>query len=224
MKLSMHEARDSRIEMTGPGPGFLVKVCGITAMEDALLSIDCGANALGFNFYTRSPRFIEFEEAREIVRRLPDGVLTVGIVVFDPKMGEKYGDLAGLERKLSPLGIDAIQIHGLSSESEVPELGLRTFVATSPVSARNFPHFEIIIDTSWGTGSQADWDQIAAVLDRPYILSGGLTPENVERALRRLRPAGVDVCSGVESSPGRKDPRKLSRFLSTVRSYCHDSG
>jgi phosphoribosylanthranilate isomerase len=227
MRLPRHETRDSRLETSGLGD-FLAKVCGITTLEDALLSVETGANCLGFNFYRKSPRFIEPKEVGEIISQLPKGVLTVGIVVLDSRIQAECVESGvaarGLVRELSQAGIDAIQIHGVRSELEIPELGFRTFVATSPDLVGEFPHFEIVIDTSWGTGTQADWEQIAALLDRPYILSGGLTPENVGRALRKLSPTGVDVCSGVESSPGKKDPRKLMRFLSTVRSYCDDSG
>ncbi|MGW8179890.1 MAG: phosphoribosylanthranilate isomerase [bacterium] len=125
-------------------------------------------------------------------------------------------------RELLGTGIDAIQIHGVHEEAYVFDLGIRTFVATSPQDAGRFPHHEIIIDSSWGSGKVADWDLILDILDRPYILSGGLTPDNVAEALRKLQPCGIDVCSGVEASPGRKTPEKLEEFLSIVGSVSGD--
>jgi phosphoribosylanthranilate isomerase len=213
----------SRPDKTIPGSGFLSKVCGITNLEDALLSARAGANALGFNFFPKSPRFIEPTDAADIISELPGEVLAVAVIVLDKGVGPGAA-ARGLARDISLAGVDAVQIHGVRSERGIPELGVRTFVATSAEEACQFPHFEIVIDTSWGTGTQADWEQIAALLDRPFILSGGLTPDSVLTALAKLSPAGVDVCSGVESRPGKKDPRKLQRFLATVQLYCDDFG
>jgi phosphoribosylanthranilate isomerase len=217
----------SRSEAQVPRPGtevdksaFLIKVCGITLLEDAVLSVEAGANALGFNFYPKSPRFIEPLTVAQIVGGLPKEVLRVGIFVDEPGFREETCNL----REIIQAGVDAIQIHGVKSEAELPNFGMRTIVATSPETANRFPHHEIVIDTSWGSGVLADWKLICDLLDRPYILSGGLTPENIGDALRILEPAGVDVCSGVEATPGKKDPEKLLNFLSIVRSYCDDSG
>lgn len=207
---------------------FMIKVCGITNLDDATLSLQGGANALGFNFYPESPRFIEPEQAARIIGKLPQETLTVAIVVSQTSSRD-----GGIKKKrkgdrdfkeLVETGVGAIQIHGVSGEMEIPDLGLRTLVATSPERADQFPHFEIIIDTSWGSGTKADWERIRELLNRSYILSGGLTPENVGKALRMLEPAGVDVCSGVEAAPGKKDQRKLLEFLSVVRTFCDDSG
>jgi phosphoribosylanthranilate isomerase len=129
---------------------------------------------------------------------------------------------SGLQ-ELVQAGIGAIQLHGIDRQIDVPDLGIRTFVATSPERSGEFPESEIIIDSSWGSGRVADWEMIRDVLDRPYILSGGLTPENVGAALEELEPDGVDVCSGVEEFPGKKDAAKLNRFLSVVGSFCDDS-
>lgn len=185
---------------------MLVKVCGITNLEDALLAVEYGANALGFNFYRPSPRYLDFETAFEIIDRLPEGILKVGIWVSPlPDPFPKVVEI-----------LDALQLYGMRGESEVPRIQKRILIATSPAGAASFPGYEIVLDTSWGRGRLGDWKAIQQ-LERSYILSGGLTPENVRGALRRLRPAGVDVCSGVEREPGKKDPEKMKAFLAAVR-------
>ena len=204
---------------------FLIKVCGITNLEDALLSVELGANALGFNFYAKSPRFIELEAASRILEQLPAQVLKVGLVVFGPQDSKPDSPGGtGIENRelLTPiceLGIDAFQFHGLGDRNEVPDVDQRIFIATSPEMANHFSSHEIIIDTSWGSGLVADWDKVARTVQVPFTLSGGLTPDNVGEALAQLHPAGVDVCSGVELAPGRKDPDKLRAFLGVVRAY-----
>ncbi len=188
---------------------MIIKICGITNLEDACRSIECGATALGFNFYRKSPRYIEPERAQEIVKQLPIGILAVAVIVVTGHRSPVTGQWS------------ALQLHGLTSESQIPSTDKRVVVATSAASADRFPHHELIIDTSWGTGQKANWQELKG-LDRPFILSGGLTPENVAGAIKELRPVGVDVCSGVELSPGKKDPDKLKRFIQTVRSSLHD--
>ncbi|MFQ5739040.1 MAG: N-(5'-phosphoribosyl)anthranilate isomerase [Acidobacteriota bacterium] len=180
-----------------------VKVCGITNLDDAQRAIELGADALGFNFYPPSPRYISPSESTRIINRLPLQVLMVGVFVGFPT-----GPICEELR--------ALQLHGLHSESEIKASTRRVFVATSPTRIDDFPNYEIVIDTSWGSGKKADWKGLREVC-RPFILSGGLTPENVGEAIQELHPAGVDVCSGVESAPGRKDPHRLKRFLEAVR-------
>ena len=186
---------------------MLVKICGITDLEDALQAVRAGADALGFNFYPRSPRYISPQKARLIIDRLPAGRLLVAVVV----VGRGY--------PLPPIpgGFDVIQVHGAASEAELPESDRRIWVALTPAQLGLFPHREIVIDPSWGSGKKADWDELQRLEDRPYILSGGLDADNVSQALDRLRPVGVDVCSGVESAPGRKDHAKVARFIEAVR-------
>lgn len=181
---------------------MLVKVCGIKTIEEARLCIDCGANALGFNFYRKSPRYLPPAEAARILIALPPSVLKVAVVV-------------GADISQLPEGLDAVQLHGLQEERELPPTSLRLFLALRPDQAHLFPGHEIIIDSSWGQGKRADWNSLQR-LDRPFILSGGLNAENVGSAIRRMKPVGVDVCSGVESAPGRKDPGKIRAFLQAV--------
>jgi len=203
----------------------LLKVCGITRREDAEVSIDAGANALGFNFYPPSPRFVSRGTAEELVSQLPEEVLSIAVIVC--RKGDRgwiEPSPATLERPKLDLSaydlpdlIDIVQVHGLQG-GVVPEADKPLLVAVSAESASDFPDQDIIIDTSWGRGEQADWEEVGK-LDRDYILSGGLNPENIETALRTLNPAGIDVCSGVESEPGRKDHPRLRAFLEKAGGY-----
>lgn len=202
---------------------MIVKVCGITCREDAVGAVECGANALGFNFYPGSPRFVGTGQAEEIIEGIQGaGVLIVAVVVANP--GDTRPDpnrVSGPIRSaqeltaLSPK-FDALQIHGIDRPAELPVFPRRLFVAVSAENAYQFPDHEIIIDSSWGAGRVGNWAQLGG-LTRPYILSGGLNPGNVGRAIEMLRPAGVDVCSGVESVPGRKDMKKIKSFVAEVR-------
>ena len=191
---------------------FMVKVCGITNLEDAQRSIELGANALGFNFYLPSPRYIDPEEVEKIIQEIPENILTVAVMVVS---GE---DVLSTTVKASSRvpSIGSFQLHGLHSESEIPRVHKALYVATTHVEAQRFPNHEILIDTSWGRGKTANWEELR-LLDRPFILSGGLRPENVAEAIELLQPAGVDVCSGVEEAPGTKDVGKLRRFMENVR-------
>ena len=182
---------------------MIVKICGITSFEDAQHSVECGANALGFNFYKPSPRYLEPEEAQRIMRGLPSQIIKVGIVVAHPN---------GSNDSWKELPLDAVQFYGLQGPSQIPQTRKQIWVATSPDSIREFPDNRILVDTSWGTGRKEDWEALRH-LGRGFILSGGLTPENVREAVRLLHPEGVDVCSGVEISPGVKDPTKIERFI-----------
>ncbi len=230
-------------ESSRPGTGLagpVVKVCGITCLEDALASVELGANTLGFNFYPRSPRFIEAARAVEILQELPGNVTAVAVVVVDPSDDPRLGSnhSAGADEsedsgtpgseEYSPFSylpgrIDWVQVHGARSQADLQKIDREVLVATSPKHVSEFGDFRIIIDTSWGTGQLADWKALKS-LGRDYILSGGLTPENVKDALEYLLPYGVDVCSGVEAAPGKKDLARLTRFLGTVRSHYGLSG
>ncbi|HXK59839.1 MAG TPA: phosphoribosylanthranilate isomerase [Acidobacteriota bacterium] len=190
---------------------MIVKICGITSVEDALLALELEANALGFNFWPSSPRYVSPESAQRIISEVqkhfdPSSFLTVGILV-----GTQGWEQAPTE---------VLQFHGVRDAAGLPETGRRTWVAVTPQLADRFPSSEILIDSSWGQGKVADWEEVARV-NRPFILSGGLGPENVYASIEHLRPVGVDVCSGVEKSPGRKDPEKLKRFLGEVKRAIH---
>lgn len=208
---------------------FRVKVCGITTWIDACRSADCGADALGFNFYWRSPRYISPRAARRIITRLPKHVACVGIFVNEP--------IEVVMRAKNIAGINLAQLHG----EEPPELVAR--IAERMVTIKAFrvsPQFRIttlkrykaadacLLDgfsprLRGGTGNNVDW-RLAARAARygPIVLAGGLNPENVVAAIRGARPAAIDVNSGVESAPGRKNLTKLRAFfeaVETVKEY-----
>jgi phosphoribosylanthranilate isomerase len=208
------------INAAGDVRSFLLKVCGITTLQDGIRAVEYGANALGFNFYPGSPRFVEPEEVRGMIGSLPNRVLSVAVVV--PGQAEDQSSREILA-PLRDLPLDVLQLHGLQSASEVPATSKRLWIATSPGRAHRFPGHEILIDTSWGRGRKADWDEVCD-LECPFILSGGLTAENVGQAIRLLQPIGVDVCSGVESSPGIKDASKLQQFLKAAREAADQAG
>ncbi|MCK5794464.1 MAG: hypothetical protein KAH12_07145 [Anaerolineales bacterium] len=138
---------------------------------------------------------------------------------FTQDTGYSSGNIRSKEKNISstdeyriPDSIDIIQVHGIKKAARVPGSLRPLLIAVSPDTAPEFDQYDIIIDTSWGAGKLADWEKTAN-LERPYILSGGLNPDNIEEALEKLGPAGIDVCSGVELVPGEKDYGKLKDFL-----------
>lgn len=209
-----------------------VKVCGITNLGDALAAVAAGADELGFNFYPRSPRYVEPSKAREIVARLPPGVLSVGVFVNE--------ESAAVESVVKVSGVGAVQLHGDESPPYCESLsglpGLRVIKALrvgegfTPEGAAEFPVEAILLDSfsaaaRGGTGHTFDWSlarRTRTLVARLY-LAGGLTPENVAAAIAEVAPYAVDVCSGVEARPGRKDPARVSRFLAAVRSVVKET-
>ncbi len=196
-----------------------MKICGVTTAEDALLAAGLGADAVGLNFVASSPRRISVGKATEIVQRLPPEVLTVGI--FRNELKERVVEIS------NAVGLRAAQLHGHESPEEsrwvgerVPAL-IKVFSVQDPALQAGGdygPHRLLIDSPVGGSGEVFDWNLLErAVGDRPYILAGGLNPDNVTRAIEMLGPWGVDVASGVESSPGRKDPAKVRRFISAAR-------
>ncbi len=207
----MSPAEPTRSFQVKDPSGLLVKICGITNLDDALSSVRLGANALGFNFYPKSPRYLEPEQVEKMLPEIPEHILTVAVLVIS---GE--GDLSAPSAVVKRVpSIGAFQLHGLHHESEIPLSEKPLFIATSPMEADRFPNHEILIDTSWGRGKTENWNELRKI-DRLFILSGGLRPGNVREALELLQPAGVDVCSGVEREPGIKDVGKLKRFMENV--------
>lgn len=208
-------------------PQPLIKVCGITCMEDALAAVEGGANALGFNFYPPSPRFLDISKAEKIISGLPDGVMTFAVVVLGcppvsgvglPAEPDVFSTLSGLDACMGSALTSVIQVHGINGVGQLSGSGRKLLIAVSPDTAPQFKDYDIIIDTSWGEGKLADWEKTSK-LDRPYVLSGGLDPGNIEEALATLNPAGIDVCSGVESGPGRKDHLKMKDFLRKATAF-----
>jgi len=201
-----------------------VKVCGITNLNDARACVKAGAYALGFNFYPKSPRYLPPLEASEIIRQLPDGVFAVGVFVNEP-------DSAAITTAAKRAGIHAVQLHGEESPSFCNSLNdlfiikaLRVGDDFNPAEAANFQTDAILLDAFkagvyGGTGRSFDWTVAASTKDfvRKLFLAGGLNATNVGPAIKTVQPYAVDVCSGVESSPGRKDPAKLGAFMDAIR-------
>jgi phosphoribosylanthranilate isomerase len=200
-----------------------VKICGITNLEDALLAARLGAAALGFIFYPKSPRWIEPEAARAIVAQLPPFVLTVGVFVDEPAVLVK--------ETAAQVGLDWVQLHGRENPDYCHSLGRRVikgFRIQDEGSLAGLAAYQGVVQallldtyklgTPGGTGETFDWE-LARQAGRygPIILAGGLTPANVARAIAIAQPQAVDVASGVEASPGRKDPTKLRAFFAALR-------
>jgi phosphoribosylanthranilate isomerase len=203
---------------------ILVKVCGITNWPDAKAACDAGANMLGFNFYEKSLRRVSTVEAATMRAKLPSGVQAVGVFV-----NSKQADISSLH---SFLRFTAAQLHGDETPAMVSEIGRTVAVIKAFRVAADFPPatldkyhdaFAFLLDGSrggqfGGTGTAADWNVAKrAVASHRIILAGGLTPENVGAAIRSVRPYAVDVASGVETKPGKKDHGKMQAFLEEVR-------
>jgi phosphoribosylanthranilate isomerase len=199
----------------------LVKICGITRLIDAELAVDWGAGALGFVFWPDSPRFIDPESARTIVATLPAAVIPVGVFVNQPR--EYVNDVA------VKVALGAIQLHGDESVEYSRAMTRPVLKAIALAEAREesidrWPlETMILLDVHdpvrrGGTGRTVDWGRASDVAKRrPVILAGGLTPENVGDAISRVGPSGIDVSSGVESSPGVKDPDKLKALFAAMK-------
>ncbi len=201
-----------------------VKICGITCRADALHAVNCGADALGFVFYANSPRCVAPETVEEICAELPPFVTRVGLFVNEAP--EQIVAVA------SRCGLDVIQLHG----DEAPQAchlppyrvikAVRVRDEQSLAGHEQFRVAALLLD-AWvaesygGTGQSFNWELAAAVArQRPVILAGGLTPANVAAAVRQVRPYAVDVSSGVESAPGKKDPEKVAAFIRKAREAC----
>lgn len=197
---------------------LLVKICGVTNEADALLAVGLGADAVGF-VLAPSPRQVSATTAADIVKRLPRDVLTVG--VFRDEAPARVVEIA------NRAGFGAVQLHGHETAEETRWVAsrvactIRAFAAGNPAIGRfgDFGADYLLVDgESPGSGSVFDWRLAEGVVDvgRMFV-SGGLHPGNVAEAVAHLRPRGVDVSSGVESSPGRKDPQKLRAFIRNAR-------
>ena len=200
-----------------------VKICGITNWTDARLAADVGADALGFNFYKPSPRYISPEDARRIVGRLPRRVQAVGVFVNAPP--------AAVLRIARDADLEILQLHGEESPAAVRGLadfypvikvfrvrrGFRPGRLARYAAAGAFLLDGFAANRRGGTGKTFEWS-VARQAKRygAIILAGGLGPANVEQAIREVRPFAIDVCSGVESQPGEKDPARLRELMHAV--------
>jgi phosphoribosylanthranilate isomerase len=206
-----------------------VKICGITNKEDALAAVQSGAAALGFIFYQSSPRYITPENALKIISALPDKVIKVGVFV-----NEKADEI---KRIMDCCALDMIQLHG----DETPDF-CRQFPSSIIIKALalrndgdvnfalNYHVAAILIDSRHaglygGTGKKANWDLACRVKENnPLILSGGLNAENITEAMQTVTPAALDINSGVEASPGKKDHKKLAKIFDIIRSVQVETG
>ena len=199
-----------------------VKICGVTRAEDALAASRAGADAIGFVFYAPSPRNVSVATAREIVKSVPAFVSSVGLFVDADREAVAYA------RAQVPL--DLLQFHGDEPPEFCAQFGapyIKAVRMRPEVSlleyARRYEHARaLLLDTfvpgaQGGTGRRFDWTLIPAHLPLPIVLSGGLDPENVEGAIRCVRPWAVDVSSGVEAAKGIKDPAQILAFINGVR-------
>lgn len=201
---------------------LFVKICGITNLEDARFAVRCGADAIGFIFHEESPRFISHRKAAEIAQALPERVSKIGVFV--------NADLKFIHEIARHVNLSAVQLLGEEGPDDL--VNFETSVIKVFRVGKNFD-VEImknylvdafLLDTMkagvfGGTGKTFDWN--VALKAKEYgriILSGGLTPENVEDAVRFVRPYGVDVSSGVEAKPGKKDPAKVRDFIARAKS------
>ncbi len=199
-----------------------VKICGIGNREDAIAACECGADGVGFVFYDKSPRFISPEKSREIIERLPGDVARVGVFVDeDPRV---------VRRVFEYCRLDYIQLHGNESVDYCrglpPGVVIRAICPQRAESMAGLDRWTVrafLMDAPdpvrrGGTGNRSDWG-VARETARiyPLILAGGLKPENVRSAIEEVSPAAVDVGSGVESAPGKKDHEKIRAFMEGVR-------
>lgn len=198
-----------------------VKICGVTRIQDALAAARCGAHAIGLVFYAPSPRYVEPEAAAAIVRALPPFVTPVGLFV--------NADGDEVRSVISRVKVQLLQFHG----AETPEfcgrfeLPYMKAVRVRPgvdllQYARDFAGAKALLLDAFqqglhgGTGASFDWDLVPSALPLPIVLSGGLTPDNVAAAIRRVKPCAVDVSSGVEVEKGIKDALKIAAFMRGV--------
>src|SRR5215471_16796366 len=203
-----------------------LKVCGVTSLEDARAAIDCGAEYLGFNFYPKSPRYIAPQSARAIIERLPDDIISVGVFVNE-SLPEDVIEI------LRVSGARMAQLHGDESPTYCASVGaervikaLRTGDDFDARSVLDYPASAVLLDAFdpklyGGTGRTTNWAiaREAAKLTRIF-LAGGLAPENIVEAIRAVEPFAVDVNSGVESAPGRKDANKLQALRHRMKEGC----
>ncbi|MBU6401701.1 MAG: phosphoribosylanthranilate isomerase [Verrucomicrobia bacterium] len=200
-----------------------IKICGITNLSDALAAVDAGADALGFVFYEPSPRHVLARTAAGIIRRLPPLIAKVGVFVNAAE--------SVVHQVVAECGLDTLQFHGEESpefcRKFAPSKVIKAFRIRDADSLRALPAYETaawlldsyVPETVGGTGEKFNWDLacVAKEFGQPIILAGGLTPENVAEAVHEVWPYGVDVSSGVEATPGRKDAQLIRDFIGAVR-------
>ncbi|HEX7295136.1 MAG TPA: phosphoribosylanthranilate isomerase [Pyrinomonadaceae bacterium] len=200
----------------------LVKICGITNLEDALMAVEAGADALGFNFYGPSPRYISPDAAEEIIKRLPEQILKVGVFVNESP--QTVRDIAQTAR------LTALQFHGDESPeycAGFPDWYIIKVLSQKDLShgsARDYKVTAVMIDAGdksmrGGTGRVVNWSVVASHQDLVpnLFLAGGLSPSNIEEAIASVQPYAVDACSLLEQAPGKKNHELVRAFIRNVR-------
>lgn len=198
-----------------------VKICGITRLEDALAAISAGADALGFVFYARSPRAVSVAQVQDITAALPPFVSKVGLFV--------NAGADEVRQVIAATGLDCLQFHGDEPADYCAQFNLPYYKAIRVKPGVNLIQCELdfasasalLLDTYsekavGGTGEAFDWSLIPAQMQKPLILAGGLNPENVAEAVRRVQPYALDVSGGVEAQKGIKSPQKIAAFMQQV--------
>ena len=202
-----------------------IKICGITNLEDALYAVEAGANALGFNFYGPSVRYIEPQKARLIVNELPPNVMSVGVFVNE----DSPSAVRAIAREV---GLNGVQLHGDESPEYCEQLNdfyvIKALAVGKEFEVANVSEFKvpaIMLDASHkklrgGTGETIDWTIARKVNEGgvQLFLAGGLSPENIRDAIVTVRPYAVDACSGLEKEPGIKDLERVGSFIQRIRS------
>ncbi len=212
---------------------FRIKICGITRVEDAQVAAEAGADACGLNFYAKSPRCVSVSAAAEICRHLPPSVVRVGVFVNAP--------VAEVIETFDRLALHLIQLHGDEPPEYLGQLGPRPVIRAFRMGPGGLDSIEpylvrcealgtlprMVLADAYrrgqygGTGQEADWQALARYPALPWklplVLAGGLHPDNVAEAIRRVRPAAVDTASGVEESPGRKSAQAVRQFVAAAR-------
>lgn len=199
-----------------------VKICGITNVTDGLAAAEAGADMAGLMFYDKSPRHITMPTAKEIAQRLPSFVVRAGVFVNPAE------DL--VLRAIGECGLSLLQFHGDEPPEFCTKFGVMSLKGFRVRDAASLQALTAYHTDAWlldaysadklgGTGATFNWELALEVKKsgKPIFLAGGLTPENVAEAVRRVQPFGVDVSSGVESAPGRKDPAKVKAFIAAAR-------
>ncbi len=204
-----------------------VKICGVTNINDAYIAIECGVDALGFIFYPKSQRYVVPERAEEIIEKLPCEIVRVGVFV-NHKIEE-------VKEIVKFCGLNLIQLHGDESPEYCAQFQISSLIkAVSPLieediqKLKNYPVRAILVDARQpgnygGTGKNSDWRLAIKIKEiHPLILAGGLNNGNIRKAIETVRPQAVDINSGVEISPGKKDPDKLREIIEIVRETDHN--
>jgi phosphoribosylanthranilate isomerase len=198
-----------------------VKICGITTLDDALMAVQAGADALGLVFFEKSPRHVDLERATAIIAGIPPLVQVVGLFVNAP--------LELVNETADRCGLDLVQLHGEESPSYCDSVrrrvmkafrvrGMESIAALADYRVAGYLLDAYSPDSYGGTGERFDWDcAVAAKPSGPIILAGGLNADNVASAVRQVAPFAVDVSSGVEAAPGRKDPDMVRNFIRNAK-------